>query len=394
MGVKIYTKAELATIMPTQAIVESEHAQLDSAIGDAWHALRLAEQRETKTIEKATAAQEVARKASDEAAQRRLALGRLLAERRKSWPARGPNAKGWGLYLSKLGIEQQTALNYMNLAGYVEVSQTDESCLGNIPTYAEAGIDKRPRRTDEQPDPPRAANDEQPIALTTVPTARTERSGGRGKPAWLMRALVRDYSVQADLVCDPLAGWGSTLRAALDEGRRAIGSEIDPQIAAAAGELPIRVGDWKTALSDITCDAIICDPPYSARTHEASRKFGNAREDGSPLDGLGPEYAAWTRDHVFDFVRSWTPRCRGWMVALTDHNLIHDWQDAYEDAGWYAFAPVICLIRGMTVRLCGDGPSSWAIYAMVSRPRNLSRWRTLPGGYVGSREHLEVEGDA
>ncbi len=49
-----------------------------------------------------------------------------------------------------------------------------------------------------------------------------------GKPPWLMRALIRDYSRPGDLVCDPCAGGATTLIAAAMEGRRAIGSEIDP----------------------------------------------------------------------------------------------------------------------------------------------------------------------
>ena len=48
-----------------------------------------------------------------------------------------------------------------------------------------------------------------------------------GKPLWAMRALVRDYSRPGDLVCDPCAGGGTTLVAALEEGRRAIGCEPD-----------------------------------------------------------------------------------------------------------------------------------------------------------------------
>jgi tRNA G10 N-methylase Trm11 len=42
-----------------------------------------------------------------------------------------------------------------------------------------------------------------------------------------MRALVRDYSRPGDLVCDPCCGAGTTLRAAIEEGRRAIGGDID-----------------------------------------------------------------------------------------------------------------------------------------------------------------------
>jgi len=48
-----------------------------------------------------------------------------------------------------------------------------------------------------------------------------------GKPVWLMKQIVRDYTAPGDLVCDPCAGGGTTLVAALVEGRRAIGCEPD-----------------------------------------------------------------------------------------------------------------------------------------------------------------------
>ncbi|MCC6596997.1 MAG: hypothetical protein IT477_10855 [Rhodanobacteraceae bacterium] len=57
---------------------------------------------------------------------------------------------------------------------------------------------------------------------------------GRGKPLDLMRAIVSDYSRPGDLVCDPCAGYGSTLAAALQKGRRAIGAECDPEVYAEA----------------------------------------------------------------------------------------------------------------------------------------------------------------
>lgn len=50
-----------------------------------------------------------------------------------------------------------------------------------------------------------------------------------GKPTSLMRSLIRDYTRPGDLVCDPCAGGGTTLLAALLEGRRAIGAEMDPK---------------------------------------------------------------------------------------------------------------------------------------------------------------------
>ncbi len=50
-----------------------------------------------------------------------------------------------------------------------------------------------------------------------------------GKPLALMRSIIRDYSRPGDLICDPCAGGGTTLLAAIMEGRRAIGSEMDPK---------------------------------------------------------------------------------------------------------------------------------------------------------------------
>ena len=147
----------------------------------------------------------------------------------------------------------------------------------------------------------------------------------------------------------------------------------------------IRVGCWEDVLAGVECDAVICDPPYGGQTHENSRAYGNAREDGCSLEDLGPKYTAWSHADVSAFVSSWSPRCRGWMLALTSHDLIPVWQAAYLAAGRYAFAPIPCVMRGMSVRLGGDGPSSWAVYAMVARPctREFATWGTLPGAYVG-----------
>jgi hypothetical protein len=50
-----------------------------------------------------------------------------------------------------------------------------------------------------------------------------------GKPLWLMRELVRDYTKPGNLVCDPCAGGGTTLIAASIEGREAIGAELDTE---------------------------------------------------------------------------------------------------------------------------------------------------------------------
>jgi hypothetical protein len=153
---------------------------------------------------------------------------------------------------------------------------------------------------------------------------------------------------------------------------------------------PLKLGDWRTALADVQCDALITDPPYGARTHAAS----TTRNDGTDPDGLTPDYAPWTADDVQEFVASWSPRCRGWMLCLTDDSLIDAYRAAYRSAGRFDFHPVPCVIRGMSCRMQGDGPSSEAIYAMISRPRTIEfigGW-TRPGAYVGNSVRLERAG--
>ncbi len=48
-----------------------------------------------------------------------------------------------------------------------------------------------------------------------------------GKPIDLMRAIVRDFTRPGDLIVEPFSGGGTTLLAAVMEGRRAIGAEMD-----------------------------------------------------------------------------------------------------------------------------------------------------------------------
>jgi site-specific DNA-methyltransferase (adenine-specific) len=72
----------------------------------------------------------------------------------------------------------------------------------------------------------RAARNAPPLAGAYIgPSERKAVVGG--KPLWLMRAIVRDYSAPGDLVCDPCMGAGTTLVAAVELGRRAIGCEPD-----------------------------------------------------------------------------------------------------------------------------------------------------------------------
>lgn len=160
-------------------------------------------------------------------------------------------------------------------------------------------------------------------------------------------------------------------------------------VAWADAEIELRQGRWQDVAADVIADTVICDPPYGAKTH-AQTITTESRYDGASIAGIGPHYEGWAASDVQAFVESWSPRCKGWIVSLTSHDLVPAWQAAHESVGRYVFQPLPCVMRGMSVRLCGDGPSSWAVYAVVARPstKEFSTWGTLDGAYTGppSRE--------
>lgn len=169
----------------------------------------------------------------------------------------------------------------------------------------------------------------------------------------------------------------------------------------------LRLGRWQDVLTDVECDALICDPPYSARTHEGHDDSEGVVRKGQPgavnkstgqiekgWDRRALNYNAWTPDDVTEFVSSLAPRCRGWFVAFTSHDLCPIYAEALEAAGRYVFAPLPWFSPGSRVRLSGDGPSSWTCWIMVARPRHApyAKWGTLPGGYMTPPEACEVVG--
>lgn len=128
------------------------------------------------------------------------------------------------------------------------------------------------------------------------------------------------------------------------------------------------------------CDALICDPPYSERTHAAHRSDG--RGDGRSMTTIG--YDSLSAEDCRLFADSWSHVVRGWVVVMCDHGLAPAWATAWERAGRYVFSPLAYVVGGSRVRLAGDGPAQWSVWIVVARPRRepYSRWGSLPGAYV------------
>lgn len=144
-------------------------------------------------------------------------------------------------------------------------------------------------------------------------------------------------------------------------------------------------GDCRQVLPLLaSVDAVITDPPYSRRTHaghDAAAKGGKAEgKDDSDRAGLG--YHALTPEDVAYFAGHYARVCSGWVVWMTDSDLALAVRQAMEAAGRYAFAPLPFYQPGRSVRLSGDGPSSWTDWIVVSRTKAQMKWGTLPGGYV------------
>lgn len=150
-------------------------------------------------------------------------------------------------------------------------------------------------------------------------------------------------------------------------------------------EIDLRLGDFTdpvdglASLGEKSVDCLIVDAPYSERTHSGQVQ----NERGTEID-----YAHITPVQAFHYGAICARATRGWCLSLTDHVLFEHWQAGF---GRYGFAPVPCVIRGMTVRLSGDGPSSWTVWLAVNRPRGLIDG-TRRGAYVGPKEEMEIAG--
>jgi site-specific DNA-methyltransferase (adenine-specific) len=144
----------------------------------------------------------------------------------------------------------------------------------------------------------------------------------------------------------------------------------------------IHLGKWQDAQWPEQVDCIITDPPYSERVHKGQT---DKRRD--------IDYTSLSPADVQAWAKAWAPRVRYWIAVMCDTDLIAPWRDALSAAGLYAFAPVPCVITGMTCRMTGDGPSSWAVYLVVARTKAASKWGTLPGAYVVTRDTNDVTAD-
>lgn len=146
------------------------------------------------------------------------------------------------------------------------------------------------------------------------------------------------------------------------------------------GRARLILGDCREVLPTLEgVDHIITDPPYSERTHSSHDEQSQERRDGADARTLG--YSALTEDEAKKLVGLFH-NCPGWVVWLTDGELATFIRRAFDGLGRTTFAPLPYHHPGRSVRLAGDGPSSWTDWIVVSRTKAQKNWGTLRGGYV------------
>lgn len=146
------------------------------------------------------------------------------------------------------------------------------------------------------------------------------------------------------------------------------------------GRARLILGDAREILPSITCDHIITDPPYGLGTHEQHDARTARRSDGANARQLG--YAGLSPDDVAALLPVMSAATEGWIVWFTNFDLSPCVQAQMKALGRTTFPALPYFHAGRSVRLAGDGPSSWTDWILVSRTAKHKHWGTLRGGYV------------
>ncbi len=147
------------------------------------------------------------------------------------------------------------------------------------------------------------------------------------------------------------------------------------------GRAKLYLGDAREILPTLWgVGHIITDPPYSDRTHAGHDEQSKNRRDGAGARELG--YSALSEPDAAKLAELFAKYCSGWIVWLTDSELATFVRRQFDTLDRTTFAPVPYHHPGRSVRLAGDGPSSWTDWIVVSRTKAQSKWGTLRGGYV------------
>lgn len=147
------------------------------------------------------------------------------------------------------------------------------------------------------------------------------------------------------------------------------------------GRATLYLGDCRDILPTLgIVDHIITDPPYGKGTHEQHDERSRNRADGANAKQLG--YAALDENDIPILVNLMHKMSKGWIAWFTNFDLAQLVKNELGKTGRTTFPALPYFHAGRSVRLAGDGPSSWTDWILVSRTKEQSKWGTLRGGYI------------
>lgn len=146
------------------------------------------------------------------------------------------------------------------------------------------------------------------------------------------------------------------------------------------GLATLYLGDCREILPTLGgVDHIITDPPYSDRTHENHDDASHRRHGRSEL-----AYSSLSHTDAESLAADFHKSSKGWIVWLTDFELANTIRHSLAVLGRTTFVPLPYYHPGRSIRMAGDGPSSWTDLVVVARTKAQSNWGTLRGGYVAN----------
>ena len=153
------------------------------------------------------------------------------------------------------------------------------------------------------------------------------------------------------------------------------------------GAIELRLGDWRDVLAGFMgaglADAVITDPPYSARTHAGQRSH-------TDLEQTALGYAELS-DADIGAAAGRLASMAPWCVVFSDHVGQRAWESSLRAECLYVFAPV-GWVKPDGPRFAGDGPCCSVEWITVARARSARKPGSLPGRYIVGRGNGSVIG--
>jgi site-specific DNA-methyltransferase (adenine-specific) len=149
------------------------------------------------------------------------------------------------------------------------------------------------------------------------------------------------------------------------------------------GDCRLILGDCREALSSLSVDHIITDPPFEKEAHTPVCRTQKSIRSGN-VDALS--FDAIT-DDLRTFVPTWaSEQCAGWLLAFCQVEAVAAWRDEMEAAGLKYKRGMAWVKPDSSPQFNGQGPAQgYECMVLAWAGKGISRWNA--GGKRGVYTH-------